>query len=665
MSWMFKLYETFEAAKDSKIGKGLMPISHTPQNSHINIVIDGDGNFKSAKVEKVEINLPATEKSAGRSSGTAPHPLADKIQYVARDYLDFSDLKKESDHHEKYIELLRSWSCSDFSHPKIKAVYEYVKKGIIVSDLIDAKVLFIDENNLLRADWPFDDGDDPIPEIFKVLPKVNKKTDQGTALIRWTVEIEGDKEPNTWEDKNLQDKWGLLDAQEEENIGLCYILGEEKKISLNHPAKLRHTGDKAKLISANDMSGFTFRGRFTDTKKTIDEIGNQAAGVSFDVSQKAHNALRWLIDRQGYRVEDQYFVSWAVSGNKVPEPHDDLWGEIDESEFVLDSSDSSNNEEKEEHLDHSVDLGSRFAIQLNKYISGYRTQLNPTEQILVMGVDHATTGRMGVTYYREILSSDFLVRIEKWHNEFSWPQRYSREVGDGKKKHRKTFWLTAAPVPRNITDAAYGSVLKSSKVLKKNIFQRIIPCIIEGRPFPIDIMQSAVLRASNRNNCEYWEWERNLGVACALYKGFYLRHPDKLKRRRYDMALEENKTTRDYLYGRLLAVAEKLEEIALYVAGEKRPTAVARLMQRFADRPFSTWRNIELGLQPYMQRLQSSRAGFLVNRKKDLDTIQSLFENDDFTSDKALSGEFLLGFHCQRLALNKDKLQDLETIDEN
>jgi hypothetical protein len=43
------------------------------------------------------------------------------------------------------------------------------------------------------------------------------------------------------------------------------------------------------------------------------------------------------------------------------------------------------------------------------------------------------------------------------------------------------------------------------------------------------------------------------------------------------------------------------------------------LMQRFADRPFSTWRNIELALQPYTQRLQGSRAGFLVNRKKELD----------------------------------------------
>lgn len=573
MNWMSKLYETYEAATNLEIGKDLMPVSHTPQNSHISITIDRNGNFKSAKVEKIEINLPATEKSAGRSSGIAPYPLADKIQYVAKDFFVFSGLEKESDHHEKYIELLDSWCSSEYSNQKIIAVYDYVKKGNVVSDLIEAKVLFIDENNILRGDWPFEDEDNPVPEIFKVLPKPQKKTDQGSALVRWRVEIEGDRIPNTWEDKELQHKWAQFDSKSGENTGLCFILGEEKKISLKHPAKIRHTGDQAKLISANDMSGFTFRGRFTDTQKTVEEKGSQAAGISFEVSQKAHNALRWLISRQEakYRNDDQYFVSWAVSGKSVPDPQDDLWGELDgiDFSFEIDLKGDSEESESKEELDHSVDLGSRFAIQLSKYMSGYHAELNPTEQIMIMGIDHATTGRMGVIYYREILSSDFLDRIKKWHQEFSWPQRYSREVLDGKKKHRKTFWLESAPIPRNITDAAYGSVLKSNKELKKNLFERIIPCIVEGHPFPVDILHSAVRRASNRNNCEYWEWERNLGVACALYKGFYLRHPNKLKRRKYDMALEENRTTRDYLYGRLLAVAEKIEEVALYVAGEK------------------------------------------------------------------------------------------------
>lgn len=126
------------------------------------------------------------------------------------------------------------------------------------------------------------------------------------------------------------------------------------------------------------------------------------------------------------------------------------------------------------------------------------------------------------------------------------------------------------------------------------------------------------------------------------------------------MTLEEHNRSRNYLYGRLLAIAERIEEIALSVGGENRPTTAARLMQRFADRPSSTWRNIELGLQPYMQRLQSSRPGFLTNRKKELDDVTSAFQPGDFSKDKALSGEFLLGYHCQRMAYRNTQSETIQ-----
>ena len=119
------------------------------------------------------------------------------------------------------------------------------------------------------------------------------------------------------------------------------------------------------------------------------------------------------------------------------------------------------------------------------------------------------------------------------------------------------------------------------------------------------------------------------------------------------MALEEDRGTRDYLYGRLLALADSIEGYALWQADEMRDTTAARLMQRFADRPFSTWRNIELALTPYKSRLRTSEKGsrFLWKREKLLDQIQCRFQANDFTSDRALSGEFLLGYHCQRASL--------------
>lgn len=132
------------------------------------------------------------------------------------------------------------------------------------------------------------------------------------------------------------------------------------------------------------------------------------------------------------------------------------------------------------------------------------------------------------------------------------------------------------------------------------------------------------------------------------------------------MALELNRTTRDYLYGRLLAIAEHLENRALYIAGEKRETSATRLMQRFADRPYSTWRTIELSLAPYKSRLRTRRSAFLNEMEKQIDAVINAFQAHDFTDEKRLSGEFLLGYHCQRQALwNKPESDTPADDDDN
>lgn len=124
------------------------------------------------------------------------------------------------------------------------------------------------------------------------------------------------------------------------------------------------------------------------------------------------------------------------------------------------------------------------------------------------------------------------------------------------------------------------------------------------------------------------------------------------------MALEEERSSRDYLYGRLLAVAEKIESMALYFANEKRETAAARLMQRFADRPYSTWRTIELSLSPYKTRLNAKTPGLLNGYNELIDKISCQFLTNDFSQDSRLSGEFLLGYHCQRKWLKEHKREN-------
>ncbi len=642
MSWMEKLYQTYEAAMLLDLPEAMLPIptSHTLQNAHINIVIDGDGNFKRASVlEKAPIILPATESSASRGSGEAPHSLADKLQYVAKDYESYGGKKKA--YFEGYRKQLEAWCGSVHKHEKVVAVFRYIQKGEVIRDLVNSHIVFVDPEGVLLTKWS---REDDLPPLFRVLPKEKGLLDQGSALVCWTVEIGLDPSADTWKDSSIQASWISFDGSNKSNsTGLCYVTGNDRTLATNHPAKLRHSGDKAKLVSSNDSGGYTYRGKFSDE--------NQACGIGFDVSQKAHNALRWLISRQGFRSGDQAFVSWATSGQDIPTPWVDSWSFLNNDNFDVEEVEPKEERGVEALIDHARDLGESYSKRLRNYMAGYSAKIVPTEKIIIMGIDSATPGRMGIIYYREMSSIEFLNRLESWHEQLGWPQRHSEEIANvsGQRPKNRTIWPISSPVPRDIAIAAYGENAPDN--LKKKVIERLIPCIVDGLSIPIDLVNSCVSKATNRSafaNDSQWQWEKTLCIACALYKGYYQRHPILSKRKEYSVALEENYSSRDYLYGRLLSIAERIEEVALNVSGENRSTTAARLMQRFADRPCETWKCIELALQPYMQRLKVSRAGFLSNQIKELDAVIALFEHDEFVRKGSLSGEFLLGYHCQR-----------------
>lgn len=621
MSWIQKLHETYEQCKGQEPpgSERLMPISHTPQQAHIEITLDADGNFKGARiVQKEETVIPATEKSAGRTGKTPPpHPLCDKVQYCAADYPGYGGGKPSF--FKEYEAQLGKWCESEFSHPKAKAVLAYIRKGCVVADLVKEKILHIDSDRKLLTRWT---GENQAPDLFRLLTAKAGERDQGDAFIRWHVREANNPCTAVWEEPSLQEAWAKFDASTKQLIDICMVTGENVALAVSHPKRIRHAGDGAKLISANDASGYTFRGRFTD------DTGLQACGVGYEVTQKAHNALRWLIHRQAYRNEDQVIVTWAVSGKPVPDPFKDSLSLFLGSEETAQAA-------TESVLHDTGDTGQAFALRLKKAISGYRAQLDPTEGIVVIGLDSATPGRMAITFYRELLGSEFLNTIQAWHEKHAWPQNFGKDSR-----------FVGTPAPRDIAEAAFGRRLDDK--LRKTTVERLLPCIVDGRPLPRDLVESVVHRTYNRVGLEHWEWEKNLGISCALFKGFF-------NKREYQMTLETDRTSRDYLYGRLLAIAEHIEGRGLYVGGETRDTSAAKLMQRFADRPASTWRTIELALTPSKSRLRAKRPGFLYEMEKLHDEVVSSFVEEDFLDDRKLSGEFLLGYHCQRQALNLPK----------
>jgi CRISPR-associated protein Csd1 len=237
-------------------------VCHIVQQAHIEVTIDINGGFSRARVltrEEQATAIPATEDSASRSSNDAPHALCDKLQYCAKDYAARGGHKKS--YFDTYIAQLGAWCQSPFGHAKANAVYRYVQKGTLASDLIRSNVLVPDlHGNLLER---VENGD-PLPPLFKLQTAKLRLRDQGDALVRWRVEQPGELESAVWQDKSLQESWIEFCTHHDVERGICLVNGHaDVPLALKHPRGIRFSGDGAKLISSNDKTNYTFRGRFT------------------------------------------------------------------------------------------------------------------------------------------------------------------------------------------------------------------------------------------------------------------------------------------------------------------------------------------------------------------------------------------------------------------
>ncbi|WP_144938954.1 type I-C CRISPR-associated protein Cas8c/Csd1 [Paenibacillus sp. 32O-W] len=622
MTWLRQLYRTYEnntevigefQKKHNDQEFALIPVSHTTQQAQIEVSLDQDGNFVSAKVvDKNEAStvIPCTEASGSRTSAPVPHPLHDKLMYVAGDYLQYGGTAKKTNPHEDYLKQLKAWCDSEYAHPKVKSVYTYLCKGQLVKDLVEAKILYVDEKGRFIEKWSkeLEEQYGFRPDIYRLVT-----SNQSDAFVRFAVNVIGEPESRLWRDKSVYESFIRYYESTLQVKDLCYISGEERSSTERHASRIRHAADMAKLISANDTSGFTFRGRFKQSK--------DAASISYEVSQKAHNALKWLVEKQGYTIDGKVFLVWGTDNHEVPDPYADttsLHGIYDEVEQAT--------------------VGDRahqaYANQVSLAIAGYKHDLEYQPEVNIMILEAATPGRMAIVYYREMNKELFLDRIEAWHKSCYWLHRYKKD------ENNQILQFKGAPATRDIAFAAYGS--KASDKIVKGLMERMLPSIVDERAIPLDIVRSAINRASNPVAMEGWEWEKTLSITCALVRKTY-------EKEGFEVGLDVTNDNRDYLFGRLLAIADVLERSSLD-PDEKRATNAIRYMNAFAQRPQRTWTIIQSNLQPHQAKLGAKLKYF----NSLLDEVGSMLKPEDFT-DKPLSGLYLLGFYSQRHDLYKSK----------
>lgn len=667
MNWVNELKHLYDKKSDE-----IAPFHHMNFNADVTITIDTDGNFIDAqKVSKDDRQTPSPYYK-NRTVDVIGHALFDTVKYLDSHYYDYCKEVKEKNKVERkeyqdYLQRLSKWDESSFSHPKVRAVLAYIKRQTIIRDLIETKIIDTEtiyesgENynsarvtELLGEQMPFtlgEAGDYDSETIGKLNELVQEgclqvcekfKSDVKPFVRFRVISTEPDAEPCCWKDSTLQQCFSdyiKANPQADGKRGMSYLGGGVQQLTTDFPKGFIKTESGAKLISSNDSRNFTYRGRFSDAEEAL-SLGEA------DVYEVCE-ALKWIVGRQSFYINGVCVVIWRSADDSAGEPAPDLCQGT--AELCVDIPDAWDEPQR-------YSTGEVVAQNLRKaFRDGYRLQPNAfgDEKIVFMTLEAATPGRLSLTYYNVFAASEYCDNLIYWHTSCAW----RHWLGDNR-------YYYGVPGVLNITRMLYGMETDRGFELSKNrkkmwevVFKRLRACIVERGKLPYDFVQTAVLRASNPQafNKE-GNWRKVLTTACSLVKKYRF----DINKEEWTMALNEECTDRSYLYGRLLAVADRIEW-RTYNSGEGRQTNAKRYMSSFSQKPYATWKIIEERIQSYLQKLHE---GERIVYGKLISEICSRFTTEQFTDNTRLDGLYLLGYHQQEYALKNKNNRD-ENKEEN
>jgi len=660
VNWFSELYDLYDKNQDrvgkveykSRKGKKgeeqipivLLPVFHTTVEAQITVDLDETGNFLGAQTvpdeEKMTI-IPVTETSGSRTGTKAylkTHPLCDYLKYLAGDYMQYVKPEKKDfrKSYQLYMEGLEAWHSSDYTHEKVDVIYTYLKKGMLIFDLVKNGVLILDEEGKFSE-----------KEKIQAFP-------QSDAFVRFRIIQKMDANQNIlndetgklcmecWLDRSLHDSYIRYYQSILAEHDICYLTGEEVPISYLQPKKIRNEGDRSKLISSNDESNYTFRGRFVDKQ--------EAFAIGYEASQKAHNALKWIIRKQGHHWDSLCIVIWRSDLEKdlekVPE-----WSA--DTDSICDDYEGWGEEIGITEENTYKGTGEVSAARFRAAMQGYGENLRLGSKVILLSFDAAITGRLAMTENKEFESSRYVENIQYWHESCQWLH--------SKYKAGHNFTYMGMAGVKDIAEALYGIEQKGmlslggKSKMYAEVCKRLLPCISEKKKIPQDMVNLAVRKASSPVSYEKrYNWEKVLSIACSLIK----KQKKEMEMEEWKLEVNNLSKKRDYLYGRLLAVADWIEYSTYDKEKDvKRVTNARRYMNALSQHPYQTWKNLEEQIQPYIQKLDIPERN---TYNKLLDEIYHLFKAEDFIKNDRLEGLYLLGYHSQSYALRYKKEENQE-----
>lgn len=621
------LYQTYLSCEESGLVDNfndlnnsavLLPIFHTNKRSNngkdiIEITLNEEGDFLRANyLEKNEIIIfPITEASVARANDKAPHPLSDELSYITT---AFSQEKSDA-----YMANLGKWvHFNEEGHENVilNSIWTYLKKDTLLDDIID----YLYPRSVYKVD------------ANKIVVSVDDKniTLSSKDFITFCIETKAKRNRKVSKDKELHKNFisfveSTLDKLPKE---LCDISGLQTYCTKKH----RGLMGNAKLISVSNHIE-TYYGRFED--------GSSVTKVGYITSQKIHNMLKYLL-------ENTSTSHTLDASSKVI-----TWPSVDLQDYDYDFMNEQTFSETEDENDlvsfldddmEEYSIKSKKAQVINDHIRGKMLSTHATTyqdfdnlRFYVLIIDKVSNGRISVKYFREIFMGDLTNRISNWYATTNW------QYGYGKYLKVKT------PSLSQIANVTYGHFNKDSKriemyddALRKKTVERLLPSIVDGKKIPMDIVNKTMNNLSKR--IAYKEgWDTLLNTACSVLKKYKWDY----KREEVTSKLDEMNNSRDYLYGRLLAVIELIETTA---TSSDKITNAEKLWATYMQSPQKTYGILIKRIRPYLDRLKKNNKYYyyydtllseLTNAINDLDLSNG-------EQNSRLNEDFIFGYYAQK-----------------
>ncbi|MDY5729956.1 MAG: type I-C CRISPR-associated protein Cas8c/Csd1 [Eubacteriales bacterium] len=390
-----------------------------------------------------------------------------------------------------------------------------------------------------------------------------------------------------------------INSQADVNVGVCNISGQLEPLTEKHRGLL----GMAKVISVSNNKE-TYFGRFK-TGSDIIKIGRKS-------SDKIHLMLKYFLENDNSKRwlgDSLYLINWFS---------DDI---ENQNAFDLQSVVSGENSE----------IG-------NLFVNPSKSLPYIDESYYAMLVDKSSKGRISIRYYKQLQKSQLLQNVLNWQKNYVW------EVFN---KEKKSYvpWI---PSLYYILYTAYG-IEQNEKLeigkekFAKDQFQNIIVSILENKPLPTNIVNALSQNIRNRQKYDT-QWNSVVRVALAILSK---NHKENMFMR------EEAKQTRSYLYGRLLAIYEKVENDVLKVkntGGDIRSSNASRLWNAYVNKPNATMMTLEMKTKSYENTMAASkelRGYYYKLHKAKADIFRLLEEMADARSNAPLDDDFIFGYYAQ------------------